>query len=142
MNTADELAKLDALRKSGVLTQEEFDAEKSKLLAAPLLSPEAVQERVTSPDQKDRRNPGGNDVWARICACEEEVFYQKRGQPFTYSVMGSSLLPSTTNRMLSRSQFEEALTRLPVSGPGGLNDLQGPSYLYAILTDPRVAGSI
>jgi hypothetical protein len=33
MSTADELLKLDALRKSGVLTQEEFDAEKAKLLA-------------------------------------------------------------------------------------------------------------
>src|ERR1039458_2856040 len=33
MSIADELAKLDALRQSGVLTQEEFDAEKAKLLA-------------------------------------------------------------------------------------------------------------
>jgi hypothetical protein len=57
-----------------------------------------------------------------------------------YSIIGSSLLPSTTNRMLPRSQFEEALKRLPVSGPGELNDLQGPSYLYAILTDHRIAG--
>jgi hypothetical protein len=32
---ADELVKLDALRQSGVLTQEEFDAEKAKLLGAP-----------------------------------------------------------------------------------------------------------
>jgi hypothetical protein len=36
MSKADELAKLDALRKSGVLTQEEFDAEK----AAPCLERE------------------------------------------------------------------------------------------------------
>jgi hypothetical protein len=36
---ADELFKLDALRKSGVLTQEEFDAEKAKLLRAPLPLP-------------------------------------------------------------------------------------------------------
>jgi len=34
MSTADELAKLDALRQSGVLTQEEFDAEKAELLVA------------------------------------------------------------------------------------------------------------
>jgi len=81
-----------------------------------------------------------SDVWARICACEGEVFHQKRGQPFMYSIIGSSLFPSTTNRMLPRSQFEEALKRLPVSGPGELNDLQGPSYLYAILTDHRIAG--
>jgi hypothetical protein len=33
MSKADELAKLDALRQSGVLSQEEFDAEKAKLLA-------------------------------------------------------------------------------------------------------------
>ena len=32
MSKADELAKLDALRQSGVLSQEEFDAEKAKLL--------------------------------------------------------------------------------------------------------------
>jgi len=32
VSTADELAKLDALRKSGVLTQEEFDAEKQESL--------------------------------------------------------------------------------------------------------------
>jgi hypothetical protein len=33
VSKADELAKLDELRRSGVLTQEEFDAEKAKLLA-------------------------------------------------------------------------------------------------------------
>jgi hypothetical protein len=36
---ADELTKLDALRQSGVLSQEEFDAEKAKLLAAPSQPP-------------------------------------------------------------------------------------------------------
>jgi hypothetical protein len=30
---------------------------------------------------------------------------------------------------------------LPGSGPGDLQDLQGPSYVYAILTDPRVRTS-
>jgi hypothetical protein len=33
---ADELVKFDALRQSGVLSQEEFDAEKARLLATPL----------------------------------------------------------------------------------------------------------
>ncbi len=85
-------------------------------------------------------NRSSDDVWTRICSCEGEVFHQKRGQPFTYTVISSSLRPSTTNRMLPRSHFEAALKRFPVSGPGELNDLQGPSYLYAILTDPRIAG--
>jgi hypothetical protein len=39
MSTADELIKLDALRQSGVLTEGEFDAEKAKLLGAPLPPP-------------------------------------------------------------------------------------------------------
>jgi hypothetical protein len=33
MSAADELAKLDALRKSGALTHDEFDAQKANLLA-------------------------------------------------------------------------------------------------------------
>ena len=32
MSTADELGKLDALRKSGMLTQEEFETKKAELL--------------------------------------------------------------------------------------------------------------
>jgi hypothetical protein len=35
----DDLVKLDALRQSGALTQEEFNAEKAKLLGAPLSPP-------------------------------------------------------------------------------------------------------
>lgn len=35
MTRAEELAKLDALRKSGVLTQEEFEREKERLLSEP-----------------------------------------------------------------------------------------------------------
>jgi hypothetical protein len=38
---ADELMKFDALRQSGVLSQEEFDAEKAKLLAASPANPPA-----------------------------------------------------------------------------------------------------
>jgi hypothetical protein len=42
MSTADELVKLDALRKSGVLTQEEFEREKARLLAEPVNPAPAV----------------------------------------------------------------------------------------------------
>ena len=43
-----------------------------------------------------------------------------------------------TNRLLPRSQFARAFERAPLGGPGQLQDLQGPSYLFAILTDPRI----
>ncbi len=52
MSIADELAKLDALRKSGVLTQEEFDAEKAKLLGgvSPLAESGSPSEAGSSAD--------------------------------------------------------------------------------------------
>jgi hypothetical protein len=77
-------------------------------------------------------------VWGRIRSNEGEVFCQVRGGEFTYSIVGEAVLPDRTNRVLARSQFEQAHTRFPVEGPGELQDLQGPSYLYAILVDPRI----
>ena len=79
-------------------------------------------------------------VWQRIVALEGETFRQKTGRPFRYRIAGTSVVPSTTNRLLPRSQFARAFDRAPLQGPGQLQDLQGPSYLFAILTDPRVSG--
>lgn len=36
-------------------------------------------------------------------------------------------------------EIEKAWERGPVTGPGALSDLVGPSYLFAILTDVRIA---
>lgn len=79
-------------------------------------------------------------VWDRILACQGETFMQVRGGSFTYAVDGDSLVPDRTSRRLPRSQFQVAFLRLPVAGPGEFQDLQGPSYLYAILTDHRIGG--
>jgi hypothetical protein len=81
---------------------------------------------------------GFDEVWQRIVALCGETFYQKSGKPFTYAVSGNSLKPSTTNRQLPRSHFDRAFAREPLDGPGQLQDLQGPSYLFAILTNPRI----
>jgi hypothetical protein len=81
---------------------------------------------------------GIDEVWRRITAHEGETFRQVRGGEFTYEVQGAVLRPDRTNRNLHRSQFEAALQRAPISGPSDLQDLQGPSYLFAILTDPRI----
>jgi hypothetical protein len=40
---------------------------------------------------------------------------------------------------LPRQDFEKAWHRRPLTRTRELQDLQGPSYLFAILTDPRVA---
>ena len=78
-------------------------------------------------------------IWDRIAAHAGSEFRQKTGRAFTFSLVGNAIVPSTTNRMLARSQFQQAHQRSPLHGPGQLQDLQGPSYLYAILTDPRIA---
>jgi len=78
-------------------------------------------------------------VWDRIAALAGSEFVQKTGRVFTYTVTGNTIVPSTTNRVLARTQFQKAYARSPLHGPGQLQDLQGPSYLFAILTDPRVA---
>src|SRR5689334_23721137 len=77
-------------------------------------------------------------VWQRIVALQGDTFHQKTGKPFRYAISGGCVVPSTTNRQLPRSQFARAYKRRPLQGPGQLQDLQGPSYLFAILTDPRV----
>ena len=78
-------------------------------------------------------------IWDRIEAHAGSEFRQKTGRLFTYSLTGNAVIPSTTNRLLARTQFQRAYERSPLSGPGQVQDLQGPSYLFAILTDPRVA---
>ena len=79
-------------------------------------------------------------VWERITAHQGETFRQVRGGEFTYEVDGNSLLPDRTNRLLARSQFAEALALAPLTSTTQLQHLQGPSYLFAILTDPRILG--
>jgi hypothetical protein len=77
-------------------------------------------------------------TWQRIVAHSGETFHQKLGGSFTYRIEGNTLIPNRTNHRLARSQFEKALDRMPIDGPGQLHDLRGPSYLFAILTDARI----
>ena len=82
------------------------------------------------------------DIWNKIIANAGQSFTQLRGEQFTYSVSGTggSIALSRTNQNVGRATFESAWLRRPLSRPGALSDLRAPSYLFAILTDPRVAG--
>ena len=77
-------------------------------------------------------------TWAKVQQHSGEAFSTVTGKEFRYEAHNGGIEMLTTNRTLPRSSFEEAFARMPVDGPGALQDLQGPSYLYAILTDPRV----
>jgi hypothetical protein len=81
-----------------------------------------------------------DQYWQSIIACGGQVFRQVGGGEFIYKVSatGSSVMLSRTNQSLGRAMFEKAWRRRPISGPSAINDLRGPSYLYAILSDPRI----
>lgn len=54
-------------------------------------------------------------VWDRIAALAESEFRQKTGRQFTYTLKGNVIVPSTTNRLLARTQFQKAYERSPLS---------------------------
>lgn len=81
-------------------------------------------------------------MWARIESHQGESFQQKRGGTFEYTVDGNLLtITRIPTHPLHRGNFERALSRLPVDGPGELRDLRGPSYVYAILMDRCIRGN-
>jgi len=72
-----------------------------------------------------------NEVWQRVAELEGREFKQVQGKTFTYKLTGNSVVPNTTNIIIPRTQFEKAWLRMPVTGPGAINDLIAPSYLFA-----------
>jgi len=79
-----------------------------------------------------------DEVWQQIESLAGREFTQKRGGTFSYAVSGGHVIPDRTNHQIPKSHFQKALDRWPVPGPGELQDLRGPSYIYAILADRRL----
>ena len=77
-------------------------------------------------------------VWNRIEAHAGEAFKQVRGATFTYQVVGGHVVPDRTVQQIPKSHFAKALDLVPLSGPGEIQHLRGPSYIYAILMDKRI----
>ena len=80
-------------------------------------------------------------VWSRIVSHAGEVFYTKRGIPYTYHIRNHLLILENTNRNIPYGNFEKALS---VVNPNIVKfeelNLQGPSYIYGIITDKRIIG--
>lgn len=80
-------------------------------------------------------------VWKSIMRHAGEDFATTTGLSFRYRLTGDSVWiergGSKINRALSKGQFAKAWARWPVAGPVELQDLQGPSFLFAILDDAR-----
>ena len=77
-------------------------------------------------------------VWERVVKHTGEPFTQIRGKQFTYRIKGSTILPSTTNQVISKSEIEKALDFVPMENTVEIQHLRGPSYIYAILMDARI----
>lgn len=78
------------------------------------------------------------EVWERIKEYEGNVFRQIRGGEFTYKIKGNLIVLSRTNRTISKNTFREALRYVPLENTVPLQNLQAPSYLFAILMDKRI----
>lgn len=84
--------------------------------------------------------PSFGEVWQQIVRLEGETFKTITGLPFEYVMDGEALIPSRTDYRLSRGNFEKAFARVPIAQPREIsNDVRGPSYVWAILHDPRVS---
>lgn len=84
---------------------------------------------------------GIDAVWARIKSLESEKFHQIRGKEFTYTVIGSAVIPEGINQNITKKEFEKALKLLPLENTVPVQHLRGPSYIYAILMDKRIRRS-
>ncbi len=71
-------------------------------------------------------------AWRRIVDCSGEVFYQKHGKSFVYSVMGETVSLDTIDLDLPQHHIAEALARMPPAGAGEISDLGGASYICTI----------
>jgi len=86
------------------------------------------------------RRPAFSEIWTRIEKLAGEEFTTISGLPFTYETSGDALFPSRTEYRLSKEDFKTAYSRVPIPGPGIINnEVRGPSYIWAILHDQRIS---
>ena len=83
-----------------------------------------------------------NNIWSNIIKYQNEQFFTTvKKIPFSYIVKGNSIILQNTNRIIPRSNVERALeVRFPTVSKLNSMNLQGSSYLLAIITDNRIIG--
>lgn len=89
-----------------------------------------------------------DQLWQQIIKHAGETFHTRTGLPFTYRVIGATRGPIRVdrdgheiNRNISRASFEKAVPSIPCDGPSDIPDtgVVGRSYVWAILSDPRIS---
>jgi hypothetical protein len=81
-------------------------------------------------------------VWQLVANHQGEQFHTVSGLPFTFEVEGAGIWffrdGKRVNRKLTRTQFEVALSRCPLTHTTEIKDLMDYPYLFAVLMDGRI----
>lgn len=78
------------------------------------------------------------NIWGRIVLYSGEEFTQIRGKVFTYEAHENYIKLQCTNQNLAKTNFQKSLIHLLFKNTVNLQDLWGPSYIFAILMDDRI----
>ena len=81
-----------------------------------------------------------DELWAILAQHEGDEFRQIRGRELAYTLTPNGLAPSTTDWVIPRKHFGEALGLVPLTNTVPVQHLYGPSYIYAVLMDERIRG--
>ena len=73
---------------------------------------------------------GADAVWRRIHNHAGHEFFTKSGQRFSYEATQRAIDLDNTNKMIPRSDFDKALERMPVAGPGELRPAGAVLHLW------------
>jgi hypothetical protein len=84
-------------------------------------------------------------IWERVLRHQGAEFKTITGRPFTHKIEGGSGIWFFRNgrrieHRLWRGELEAALTKCPLTKTTDLARFQCPSYLFGLLTDPRIIG--
>lgn len=77
-------------------------------------------------------------IWEKIKQHQGETFHTVRGLEFSYRVEGEKIIHTRSTETISRTDFEKAELLAPQKPSDLHNVVWGPSYVYAIITDPRI----
>lgn len=78
-------------------------------------------------------------VWKNIVLCAGQTFFTITGIEYTYHIAENRVCLENTNRNIPKKDFEKALgVANPTVVAFQKMNLQGPSYLLGIITDPRI----
>jgi hypothetical protein len=95
----------------------------------------------------NEEKPKEERVWERLRAHQREKFFTKKKVPFTYKMTREGGIwfyhgnGARIEMFLGRGQLNEAIVRRaqgPLERVADLGDLRDPSYLFGLLTDPRI----